>query len=107
MGWKWRIRMKKVGIARAVDELGRITIPIEMRRHLQMKTGSKVEITATSEGILINHYAEPSQILEILRSLKVCVEKMEYAPVTKEILKKNMDNMYKAIFEEEKINSLN
>lgn len=42
-----------IGVIRRVSSSGHIVIPIEWRRMFGMKEGAKVEILATSEGILI------------------------------------------------------
>lgn len=45
--------MKKVGIIRKIDELGRIVIPKEFRDNFDMKEGDKLEIIANKEGQII------------------------------------------------------
>ena len=45
--------MKKLGIIKKIDNLGRIQIPIELRRRLGL--AGKVELIATDEGLLINN----------------------------------------------------
>jgi len=45
--------MTIVGITRRIDEMGRITIPSEIRRIFSIEKYDMVEIIGTSEGILI------------------------------------------------------
>ena len=45
--------MMVVGITRRVDELGRVTIPAEIRKTYQLNKNDMVEIIGTSEGILL------------------------------------------------------
>ena len=39
-------QMKSTGIVRKIDELGRIVLPIELRRTMKMQIRDEVEITA-------------------------------------------------------------
>ena len=45
--------MVVVGVTRRVDDLGRVTIPAEIRKTYQLNKNDKVEIIGTSEGILL------------------------------------------------------
>lgn len=53
--------MKATGIVRKVDELGRITLPIELRRTLNIDIKDPVEIFVEGEAIILKKY-EPSCI---------------------------------------------
>lgn len=53
--------MKATGIVRKVDELGRITLPIEQRRTLNIDIKDPVEIFVEGEAIILKKY-EPSCI---------------------------------------------
>lgn len=44
---------KATGIVRKVDELGRIVLPIELRRTLDIAEGNSLEIFVDSEGEII------------------------------------------------------
>ena len=48
--------MKSVGIVRKIDELGRIVLPIELRRTLDLKEKDSVEIIAEGESIVLRKY---------------------------------------------------
>ena len=44
------------GIVRRVDELGRIVIPIEMRKELNIKVENRVEISLEGSNIILHKY---------------------------------------------------
>lgn len=45
--------MKKLGIARKVDELGRVVLPIELRRSLDIKEGDPLDISIQNNTICL------------------------------------------------------
>jgi transcriptional pleiotropic regulator of transition state genes len=49
--------MKSTGIVRKVDELGRVVIPIELRRILNINTGDPVEIYVDEDIIILQKYS--------------------------------------------------
>ena len=53
--------MKSTGIVRRVDELGRIVLPIELRRSLNINERDTLEIFVDYEKIVIKKY-EPADI---------------------------------------------
>ena len=53
--------MKSTGITRKVDELGRIVLPIEMRRTLDIAEKDELEIFVENDRIVLQKY-EPSCI---------------------------------------------
>lgn len=48
--------MKAIGIVRRVDSLGRLVLPMELRRTLGIKEEDPMEIFTTEDGILIRPY---------------------------------------------------
>lgn len=48
--------MKATGIVRRVDELGRIVIPIELRRTYSIDIGDHLEIYVDSDKILLKKF---------------------------------------------------
>lgn len=52
-------KMKSLGIVRKVDELGRIVLPIETRRRLELEPGDGVEIFVEKDRVILKKY-EPS-----------------------------------------------
>ncbi len=53
--------MKSTGIVRKLDELGRITLPIELRRTLGVEERDPLEIYVEEEKIILQKY-EPADI---------------------------------------------
>ncbi len=51
--------MKSTGIVRKVDELGRVVIPIELRRTLGIEVKDALEIYVDAEKIILKKY-EPA-----------------------------------------------
>lgn len=48
--------MKSTGIVRKVDELGRVVIPIELRRNLDIDVKDSVEIYVEDDKIVLKKY---------------------------------------------------
>ncbi len=53
--------MKSTGIVRNLDSLGRVTLPIELRRKLHMDIRESVEIFVDGDKIILKKY-EPADI---------------------------------------------
>ncbi|MCQ2492405.1 MAG: AbrB/MazE/SpoVT family DNA-binding domain-containing protein [Lachnospiraceae bacterium] len=53
--------MKSTGIVRKLDELGRITLPIELRRNLDVNERDPLEIFVDEDKIILKKY-DPSDI---------------------------------------------
>ncbi|MDF2843689.1 MAG: hypothetical protein K0R00_2115 [Herbinix sp.] len=53
--------MKSTGMVRKLDELGRITIPIEMRRTMGVEERNPLEIFVDEDKIILQKY-EPTDI---------------------------------------------
>ena len=49
--------MKALGIVRPVDELGRIVLPIEVRRRLELNAKDGVEIFVEKDRVILKKYA--------------------------------------------------
>ncbi len=50
--------MKNTGIVRRIDELGRVVLPIEIRRALDLKIKDPVEIYTDSNSIILKKYSD-------------------------------------------------
>ena len=50
--------MKSTGIVRRVDELGRIVLPIELRRNLNISEKDALEIYVEGNSIILRKYQE-------------------------------------------------
>ncbi|HCC07579.1 MAG TPA: AbrB family transcriptional regulator [Clostridiales bacterium] len=48
--------MKSTGIVRKVDELGRIVLPIELRRNLDINVKDSLEIFVNDHGVILQKY---------------------------------------------------
>ena len=75
--------MKSTGIVRKVDELGRIVLPIELRRTLDIAERDELEIYLDDDKVVLKKY-EPSCIfcgsscgLVSYHGRKVCMECIE------------------------------
>ena len=77
--------MKSIGI-RAVDELGRFVLPIEIRRKLDIKEKDYLEIYADDNRIVLKKYApscifcgEAEDVISFgdKRVCRGCIEKMK------------------------------
>lgn len=53
--------MKATGIVRNLDNLGRVTLPIELRRNLNLDIKDPVEIFVEDDKIILRKY-EPSDV---------------------------------------------
>ena len=49
--------MKSLGIVRKIDELGRIVLPIETRKRLDLTAGDGVEIFVERDRVILKKYA--------------------------------------------------
>ena len=54
---KGGIVMKSTGIVREIDELGRITLPIEMRRTFGIEKKDPIEIYVEEDKIILKKYS--------------------------------------------------
>ena len=70
--------MKSTGIVRKVDELGRIVLPIEMRRTLDIAEKDSLEIYVEGSSVILKKY-KPSCIfcdgtkeVSVFRDKNVC-----------------------------------
>ena len=59
--WKEMTKMKSTGIIRKVDDLGRIVLPIELRRVLDIAERDELEIFMENDRIILQKY-EPACI---------------------------------------------
>lgn len=62
--------MKPLGIVRRIDQLGRIVIPMEVRRVHGWDTGTPIEMFATDKGLVLREYGAEQKKLAIIEELK-------------------------------------
>ncbi len=55
-GWKGDYIMKSTGIVRRIDELGRIVLPIELRRTYDLAIKDAVEIYTDNDMIILKKF---------------------------------------------------
>lgn len=53
--------MKATGIVRRIDDLGRVVIPKEIRRTMNLREGDPLEICTTDKGIVLTKYREETK----------------------------------------------
>ena len=53
--------MKSTGVVRKVDELGRVVLPVELRRNLNIEVRDPLEIFIDTDRIILKKY-EPADI---------------------------------------------
>lgn len=61
--------MKSTGIVRKVDELGRIVLPIEMRRTLDIAEKDTLEIFVEGESIILRKYQNSCVFCDSVRNI--------------------------------------
>lgn len=49
--------MKSTGIVRKIDALGRIVLPIELRKHMDIANGDDIEIFVEGNSVILQKYA--------------------------------------------------
>ena len=75
--------MKATGIVRNIDELGRIVIPKELRKKMNMTEGTPVEIFVEDNRIALMRYSENCEFCGTYESLtdvkgkKICAKCIE------------------------------
>ncbi len=78
--------MKSTGIVRKVDELGRIVLPIEIRKVMDIKEKDAIEIFTDADQIILQKYQPAcifcNQVENVLyfngkRVCAACVEKLK------------------------------
>jgi AbrB family transcriptional regulator, stage V sporulation protein T len=62
--------MKPLGIVRRIDQLGRIVIPMEIRRVHGWEIGTPIEMFATDKGLVLREYGAEQKKLAIIEELK-------------------------------------
>lgn len=68
--------MKATGFVRRIDDLGRVVIPKEIRRSLQIKDGDALEIFTDDGQVIFQKYRDGNDIPNILADLVVAIEEV-------------------------------
>lgn len=74
--------MKATGIVRKVDDLGRVVLPIELRRNLGIGIGDPLEIYTENDAIVLKRYNAVDDVASVAERLKKMVE-AESNPTTR------------------------
>ena len=80
--------MKATGIVRRIDDLGRVTIPIELRRSMGISTDDPLEIMVHEDGVVFRPYRPGcvfcSEVTDLqdFEGQKVCVKCREALAAT-------------------------
>lgn len=87
--------MKSTGIVRKVDELGRIVLPMELRRTLDIESRDSLEIFVDGEKIILKKY-EPQCVfcssaenINIFKGKNICSECLKDAIELWDVNQKN------------------
>ena len=72
---KERRRMKATGIVRRIDELGRIVLPIELRRTMDIEERDRVEIYLEEDLIIVRKFEQTCLFCGAARNLIAFKEK--------------------------------
>lgn len=66
--------MKNVNFVKNIDNLGRIVIPMDIRRKLQINTGDVLSITCNDKNIMLTKYSNLDNNYKIIEIIKCFVE---------------------------------
>ena len=66
--------MKEINFIKNIDNLGRIVIPMDIRRKLQINTGDVLSITCNDKNIMLTKYSNLDNNYKIVEILKCFVE---------------------------------
>ncbi len=77
--------MKSTGIVRRVDELGRIVLPIELRRTLDIAERDPLEIYVEGSAIVLKKYRPTCVFCDSVKDISVYREKNVCARCMKEL----------------------
>ncbi len=61
--------MKATGIIRRMDDLGRICLPKELRKAMNLNPGCAVEVYTTTEGIVLRPYKDNEVDLHLVKKV--------------------------------------
>ncbi|MBR5662087.1 MAG: AbrB/MazE/SpoVT family DNA-binding domain-containing protein [Bacilli bacterium] len=61
--------MNTKGIIRRIDELGRVVIPVEIRKYLNINEGENIEFTINNDVILLQKKSTSKQNIKVLEDI--------------------------------------
>lgn len=62
--------MNNRGIMRRIDELGRVVIPVEIRKYLNIKEGENIEFTLDNDAIILQKKSSSKQNIKVLEDIE-------------------------------------
>lgn len=68
--------MKDINFVKNIDNLGRIVIPMDIRKKLQISTGDVLSITCNDKNILLTKYNTLDDNYKIIEIIKSFIEKL-------------------------------
>ncbi len=66
--------MKNVNFIKNIDNLGRIVIPMDIRRQLQINTGDVLSVTCNDKNIMLTKYSNLDNNMKIVEIIKCFIE---------------------------------
>ena len=67
--------MKSIGMSRKVDDLGRIVLPVELRRQLGIRAGDELDISVDGSMVLLSKIESRCVFCDSMDSLRAHKEK--------------------------------
>ena len=61
--------MKTTGITRRIDDLGRVVLPIELRRMLGIEVKDSLEIFVDGDSVILRKYRKDTEKADMLKDL--------------------------------------
>ena len=94
--------MKATGIVRKMDHLGRLVIPVELRRTMKIGEYDPVEVFVDGDKIILRKYDTKGDMLQLLEHMEHDMELMEYllTPETRFALLAKINEMKALVAEE-------
>lgn len=94
--------MKKSGISRRIDDLGRITIPMEMRRNLGINDGDMLDISSDGDGIVLSkskNMTAEARLAAAIKTLEDCSAQLdgEIGPIAAASIKSKAHEIVKVL----------
>lgn len=83
--------MKSTGVVRRIDELGRIVLPIEIRKNLSLSSKDTVEIFVEGDTIILKKYEPSCVFCGSVENTSVIKDRMVCKKCLADIQKANID----------------
>ena len=97
--------MKQTGVTRKIDELGRIVLPKELRKYLNINPGDDFQITIENEKIILEKYSrlqnEELELIHLINCFSSITNYSIYLVINNKIVNTKMDPKEKKVKEEE------